>query len=63
MSDIYDLMNGQDTETVERAALSTRVQLLDAIDRELASMTAGYSEHALRLAEAYARVTSAPAVR
>jgi hypothetical protein len=59
MSDVIDLLNGREVATVERAELSTRAQLLDAIDRELASMATGYAEHALRLAEAYARVTSA----
>ena len=59
MSDVLDLMRLHDPDAVSRVAVATRAQLLDAITRELASLSAGYAEHVRQLADAYARLTTA----
>ncbi len=53
MTDVLALAETASTETVEDAHRRVVLQVLDAVERELAQMGAGYAESVVRLSEAY----------
>lgn len=56
MAELLHITEVDSPVSLASAVLNTRGQLLDAIERELAGLGPSYSEHVLRLCEAFAKL-------
>lgn len=59
MSDVLDLRATASQEQLDHASIVVKIQVLDAIERELAHMGADYATTVVRLSEAYRNLDQA----